>query len=335
MRFGSREIVDVVFKATRNGQKLGNKTFQKYQPVFKIDTATTSSVEQATNTVYAQGGRGNARLIAWEGEKTITFTVEDALMSPQGLAVLTGAGIATASQDNAAHVHVTIDTVTDEDGIATVTLADLQDETGLTTATSFLVCADANVPAYATKLDTSGAGIDYINSVVIGGTDAAVSGAKLVDKDHAATFTMTGITNAAVQVDFYLIMTKGVTTIEIKPEDFGGYFYVEAQTLYRREDTGEDMAAELIFPRIKVQSPFTLTMAASGDPSTFTFTMDAFPGYIRFNSRRKTIVDMQILGVDSEGGDTVVNNEKVPVDTPTGLAAETGETAVHEHTAGN
>lgn len=67
MKFGVREIVDVVFKATADGQKIGEKTFKKYQPVFMIDTATTSSLEQATTTVYAQGGKGYNRLIAWEG----------------------------------------------------------------------------------------------------------------------------------------------------------------------------------------------------------------------------------------------------------------------------
>ena len=54
MKFGVREIVDVVFKAADN-MRIGTKTFKKYQPVFMIDTATTSSLEQATTTVYAQG----------------------------------------------------------------------------------------------------------------------------------------------------------------------------------------------------------------------------------------------------------------------------------------
>ena len=53
MKFGVREIVDVVFKATEDNQKVGTQTFKKYQPVFMIDTATTSSLEQATTVVYA------------------------------------------------------------------------------------------------------------------------------------------------------------------------------------------------------------------------------------------------------------------------------------------
>jgi hypothetical protein len=36
------------------------------QPAFHIDTAKTSTLEQATTTVYAQGGKGNNRLIAWD-----------------------------------------------------------------------------------------------------------------------------------------------------------------------------------------------------------------------------------------------------------------------------
>lgn len=40
--------------------------FAKGQPVLYLDTATTSTEEQATSTSYAQGGRGNTRLIAWD-----------------------------------------------------------------------------------------------------------------------------------------------------------------------------------------------------------------------------------------------------------------------------
>ena len=58
MKFGVREICNVVFRATTT-QTIGNKTFKKGQPVFYLDTAKTSSVEGAATTVYAQGGRGN------------------------------------------------------------------------------------------------------------------------------------------------------------------------------------------------------------------------------------------------------------------------------------
>ena len=50
-----------------------------------------SSLESASTTVYAQGGSGNSRLLAWEGEKTLTFTIEDALITPESFRALTGA----------------------------------------------------------------------------------------------------------------------------------------------------------------------------------------------------------------------------------------------------
>ena len=306
MKFGVREICDVTFKTTSAGQRVGQTVFEKAgMPAFMIDTAKTSSLEQASTTVYAEGGRGNNRLIAWEGEKTMTFTVEDALISPMGLAVLSGAGLVNPSKTNVSHVHITIDKYVDAQGVATVTLEDLREETGLELATHFDVCTSTAAPAYATVLDGSGAGIKFLPTVVVSGTaSTAVNDAFAVEENQPATFTVTGGAEKTVKLDFYVIMSTGVTEVQIKPEDFGGYFYVEAQTLYRREDSGKDMAAEIILPKVKVQSGFTFTMASSGDPSTFTFTMDAFPGYTQFDKTKKVMCVMQIIGTDDTANNT-------------------------------
>jgi hypothetical protein len=66
MKFGVREICNVVFRASQN-QKIGSQEYNRGQPVFYIDSAKTSTIEGAATTVYATGGRGNTRLIAWEG----------------------------------------------------------------------------------------------------------------------------------------------------------------------------------------------------------------------------------------------------------------------------
>jgi len=106
MKFGVREICDVVLKA-KAAQKIGDKVFYKNEPVCYFDSLKTSSLEGAATTVYAQGGRGNARLIAWEGERTVTFTMEDALISPIGFSILTGAGLVQASESEKIIVHTT------------------------------------------------------------------------------------------------------------------------------------------------------------------------------------------------------------------------------------
>lgn len=77
--FGIREVCHCVFTSKKDGSQ------------FVIDTAKMSSIESTSTTVYAQGGSGNSRLIGWEGEKTVTFTIEDALLTPESFQALTGA----------------------------------------------------------------------------------------------------------------------------------------------------------------------------------------------------------------------------------------------------
>jgi hypothetical protein len=36
-------------------------------------------------------------------------------------------------------------------------------------------------------------------------------------------------------------------------------------------------------------------MASTGDPSTFTFTMDAFPGYTAFDKTKKVLCVIQVV----------------------------------------
>lgn len=310
MRFGVREICDVTFKAAANNQKVGNKVFKKYQPVFIIDTAKTSNFEQASTTVYANGGRGNTRLLAWEGEKTMTFIVEDALMSPMGLTVLSGAGLINHEVGESARVHVTLEKSVGADGKIEIELNDLREETGLDNATSFTIC-DC-IPMYATVIGSAGKASDFLEVEPI--TEAI----KVTETAPGVLTVPATAAGKTVIVDFYLAMTNSVQTITIGPENFGGYFYVEAQTLFRDEATGKDLAANITFPKVKVQSGFTFTMASSGDPSTFTFTMDALPGYTIARCDKKTMCDMQILSIAGSEDEQCLNcdTSKPTTETP-------------------
>lgn len=303
-RFGSREICDVTFKALTDGMQVGTATFNAGQPVFVIDTATTSSMEQATTTVYAQGGKGNNRLMSWEGEKTMTFNVTDALMSPLGLHVLTGAGFADASETALQHIHVTMDkkvskvtksgSSTTTVGQAKITLKELVEELGLPGTTSEVrICVDEGIKTYATVLDNNGAIVDWVQSVTV---DSAVANDTTGSGQKDVIFEVDAKYEAkTLKFDFYVVMKDNCSKISIKPEDFGGYFYVEADTLYRNQD-GKDMATTLTFPKVKIQSGFTISMAATGDPSTFDFVMDAFPGYTWFDTTKKVVCDITLVG---------------------------------------
>ena len=284
MKFGVREICDVVFKA-KSDVKIGKTLFRKGQPVLYIDTATTSTLEGASTTVYAQGGKGNTRLIAWEGEKTLTFTVEDALLSPIGFSILSGAGLFKGSEKTTeVHVHATSSAYTSDGSI------DLSDALG----SSELICATAPIFVSITEPDGSVTG-ELIENVTVDETGKKIIGASIE-------------AGKTVLVDYYIIKQAGnVSELQIDAENFAGYYYVEASTLFRDQNTGKDMPAEITIPNVKIQSNFTFTMAATGDPSTFTFTMDAFPGYTYFNPSKKVLCVIQVVE-DSEAATSIMES---------------------------
>lgn len=309
MKLGVREICDVVFKA-KSDITIGNTSFVKNEPVLYIDTAKTSSLDQKATTVYAQGGKGNARLIAWEGEKQLTFDIEDALISPVGLAVLSGAGIVHAGTTKVINVHTTSDVILSSAGTAIIDA----DVLGLGTADVAYV--NFGVDIFGTVLDDAGAGIGSLGKgtltsgtaetgINVAGTGAYVAGYEVdrnVTKAKTVVISFTdGVANAGktVRVDYYLIKADGAQQITINASDFAGYYYLEASTLFRDEATGEDLPAEIVIPNVKIQSNFTLTMASTGDPSTFKFTMDAFPAYTKFDTAKKVLCAIQVVGEDA------------------------------------
>ncbi len=520
MKFGVREICNVVFRATTK-HSIGNKTFEKGQPVFYLDSAKTSSMEGATTTVYAQGGRGNTRLVAWEGERTLTFTVEDALLSPISFAMLSGAGVlkGNADSDEEVHFHQTTITEADEDGIIDLTnalepaesidpiaplfvmtvdeggdivelvqgkfqlkkdktydtvdgkqlmytddtdyrtrfkknitanLGDTEKMIGSTltpptgnksnyayafpyTINDSHLVTEEEVQGWNNNKDNTGdnkrfaepvpesviktikpntgdsfqgipqsvwyvqtvtgkrlkiempkafsepiftgaqlytsnssvSGITddqtafyqvisglseqsylYINRPTPGVVVKALDGDKKPIGDSITVSISTGLKNIVManyfgktinsqaptkdsaaseretwinqyevakkisdayktyrdllgktlMVDYYVVKkSAGVTEIQIDASNFGGYYYVEADTLFRRQIDGKDIPANLTFPNVKIQSNFNFSMAATGDPSTFTFTMDAFPGYTYFDKSKKVLCAMQLL----------------------------------------
>ena len=536
MKFGVRQICNVVFRATTT-QKIGDKTFKKGQPVFYLDTAKTSSLEGAATSVYAQGGRGNTRLISWEGEKTLTFTVEDALLSPISFAMLSGAGVVKGLKSSADKVHFHQTTLAQADAatgeinlanalepndsidaaaplfiMAVDEAGDLTGEviegefslkedpesenknpkvlvfnsadknrfntavnssdytlggnggqytyqfpytlninhtasasyvqgwnavagnTGLTGSpqfaepiqdeynidgTTIAILAKGqsdhlyipsevwtvsdeetgedlsiDMPKYLknpridaktlkTNISDVGEGLatewnkltyssgttsedvpdststiftviayDYdsihkqqctigfwgrliksssAHNVKLTFSTGTAPNTKTVqvpvtyelrdallryyfnknkDRDNLSLYkqykffkaasdakkTFDNITQKSLMVDYYVIKNAStVTELQIDATNFAGYYYVEADTLFRRQIDGKDLPANLTFPNVKIQSNFTFSMASSGDPSTFTFTMDAFPGYTYFDKTKKVLCAIQIV----------------------------------------
>ena len=69
--------------------------------------------------------------------------------------------------------------------------------------------------------------------------------------------------------------------------------------MFRRQIDGKDMPAIITLPNVKIQSNFSIAMASSGDPSTFSFTMDAMPGYTYFDKTKKVMCVVQVIDTTS------------------------------------
>ena len=270
MKFGVREICDVFLKTKVANQIVGNKTVaKKGTPVCHFDTLKTSSVEGAATMVYAQGGKGNPRLVAWEGERTLTFTMEDALISTVGISLLTGAGLIESTSNDPLPMHVTIKDKAKEGKIS------------LKDAVYIAEGDEDDYPIYYIALNDEGDPEGDFTELT--GVSSGVS-----------EITIPEGANGSYMIDYYTQKTAGLTQIDIEPDKFGGNYYLEASTLFRAQN-GKDYEAEFIIPNCKIQSNFTFTMASSGDPSTFTYTIDAFPGVTKYNSAKKVLCAIQMF----------------------------------------
>ena len=354
MRYGIREICDVVFKA-KGVQKVGNRIFYKDEPIMYFDTLKTSSLEAASASVYAQGGRGNPRLIAWDGDRTLTFNMEDALISSEGLQILSGAGLMEASTKNTIKVHSTSQLAGNDVKVTTAngkvtgvtiylpvkpywpTFTDSTDNTEKYVATGDYiyvfpldeygeVYTEPFIPDVGGKAVKAGTSIaisdpivpvkwddenGYVLATGSDKIDAYQLKLKATDDLDATSYATnsapvfgddipSGKLFKAVQgenvvlIDYYVEKASGAQQIEITADKFGGTYYIEGDTLFRTQQ-GLDMPAEFIIPNGKIQSNFTFSMAATGDPSTFTFTVDAMPDYTRFDKTKKVLAAIQIV----------------------------------------
>lgn len=325
MKFGVREICDVVLKA-KAAQKIGTKVFYAGEPVCYFDTLKTSSMEGAATTVYAQGGRGNARLVAWEGERTVTFTMEDALISPEGFMILSGAGLIDAEEKPIyQHTTETVDRSNikyneDADTLA-IHVSELPYmptgkgenlayvmlmKSGEIISEPFIpvhydpnykvpdLLEDATEAVAPTEENPVTADPNGGYWMLVASTTFNNNTLNDDEVTHSYELSFKGYKFDSAMIDYYVERTGNAQQIEITADKFGGNYYLEASTLFR-DQNGVDMPAEFIIPNCKIQSNFTFTMASSGDPSSFTFTMDAFPDYTRFDKSKKVLAAIQII----------------------------------------
>lgn len=226
-------------------------------------------------------------------------------MSPEGLAILSGADLIKGTSEEPIYVHQTsqvevktANTIVLPKGV--VPCWNGGRKSGATDAGEGNYTFHKEADIFCMKLNSDGE-IDcepcVPASVSVTGTDKEAV-ATIVCHADGINKTQELAVGDVVLVDYY-VAKKDAFQVEITADKFAGNFYIEGETLFRRESDGVDMPAELIIPNGKIQSNFNLTFSNSGDPAVFDFTVDCFPAYTKFNKTKKMLGLIQVIDESS------------------------------------
>lgn len=239
-KFGAKEVMDVVLY-----------DMETNKPVIQFDSLKTSSISVTSEKVYARGGKGNPKLITWEINKEATLTIEDALISPKSMELVSG--IARKVGKETIHMRQTTEW---EEGVNKGKLYPLTaDESGKINlafkpageASSILVYPVDNDCEEDKRIDTSSA--------------------SLTEKE----LTVEEAANQKVVVYYDYESDENAETYVIDAEHFSGTYKLVGDTVLRNQKTGKDEAFQVTIPNLKFTSNLELGFAAEGDPSTTTF----------------------------------------------------------------
>lgn len=263
-RYGIKEVADVTF------YQLDSDGVPMY-PVLYLDTLKVSTIEQTAENTEARGGKGNGALIAWDYNKEINVTLEDALFSAKSMAIMFGNGLVKSYNGASSYIMKTEQfTPTKE-----VTITALKDGN------------DGWNPKYTgpdgktyTKINPK----FYTNNMF---------GQK---RDDAAVKDL-GASEKVLKGETYFctydLLVEG-SVIEVSANSFPGTYYVTGDTFARNENSGTDEFFQFIIPRAKVTSENTITLEAEGDPSVFNMSLKVL--------RPKDGVMMKLVKYDLKNG---------------------------------
>ena len=239
-KFGAKEVMDVVLY-----------DMETDKPKIQFDSLKTSDISVTSEKVHARGGKGNPKLITWEINKEANVKIEDALISPKSLELISG--------------------IARKIGVQTIRMRQITEyENGENKGRLYPLKADASGQINLAYPPNTG-----IDKVLVYPIDSDCEDDALFDMT-AATLTGTTLTvpdAAGQRVVVYYDYDSAATaeTYVIDAEHFSGTYKLVGDTVLRNQKTGKDEAFQITIPNLKFTSNLELGFAADGDPSTTTF----------------------------------------------------------------
>ena len=252
-QYGIKEVADVTFYE--------RDTAGHEKPVLYIDTAKVSTIEKTASTAEARGGKGNPALISWDFGLEINVTLEDALFSPQSMAIMQGSGKVESATTGTGQVYIDVTNEVYEFPESASTAAS---RTSITLKHEF---KDQSIYIY--EIDDNGR---WTSGQQLRGWEKNSTSSNVIEKGTNGT----NINTQKVAI-FYKAPVNGTNgtadVIHINSDTFPGTYRVVGDTYARNRSTGKDEFFQFIIHRAKVNPENTITLSADGDPSTFNMSL--------------------------------------------------------------
>lgn len=229
-RFGVKEVCDCTFYDMND------------VPVLYLDTLKISNLSNDAERTYIRGGRSNSILMAFDYNRTSTFSITDALLNPKTVALRTGVELVRASQQVYKR-----EVLTQTGGVVTFS------ETPVT-----------DVRLYASP---DGYSQEVAPVIVPVGTVTTTGG--------VSTATVVGGADGDQHIAYYQFASGDETEMmTIRSDSFSGTYKIVGDTVVTNYETKELESFQIIVHQCKINSAFEITMEAEGDPSVFEMTID-------------------------------------------------------------
>jgi hypothetical protein len=225
------------------------------QCLFKLDDMKNTSVKQGATTVYAEGGGGNAKIVAFDHSKTASMDCEDALLDFGVVGAILGSTPIVGSNTDL----VVTDIVTASTGYCSSTY------TALGTVGSQI--------KYCFKLNSDGS----LGQMFTQDSTASASGkfAYTVGTKKLAFFA--GDVTLGDQIVMFYNATAGSDTITLESftDVFSKSIKLIANGLVRNICTDLDYKFQLIFYKAKLSNDISLETKSDGSPAVQKFMAEA------------------------------------------------------------
>ena len=236
IEFGLKELYDVTIRATYPIEVNG-RTIESGEIVGVFDRIQIANVQEIKKTVAARGGWDNRGLVYWDTTQEVRFNFTQGIFSKTQLALLTGAKLATISE---------------ETGVLMTCRESLEsDENGLITLSNTAV---APIFLY------SASNWSKLTYTVVDGTHLQIE----------SPFV-------SVIVDYQYSYNENTKIITLGQALTTGFLTLEGRSRIKDDETGQTHTVVLYIPKLKLMSALSMRLGQNAQPQIGRFDAIAVP----------------------------------------------------------